>query len=79
MKRIRTLDALMAAAHEKRAVIARAQYIRPGNDTHWPEAIPQYRPMPAAFMIGMPGQTIWHLLRKGVYLYEKQQKGEKTP
>lgn len=59
MKRVRSLDGLMAAALDRRAVIC-------------PKS-PAYRgPRPAAWVIHLPGAILHRMLKTGLYIYESQ-------
>lgn len=54
------LDSLARAAQEKRAVVVPSKW--------------HLAPMPAAFVLSMPGVVILRLLKAGMWLYEKTPK-----
>lgn len=57
-EKVDTLQRLMELAQEKRAV----------SCAKGPQR------MPAAFMIGMPGNVIYKFIQSGLYVYEKESK-----
>jgi hypothetical protein len=64
--RIKTLDSLMAAAADRRAIIA-----HPTLGRCWTG------PRPAAFAISWPARSVFYLLRSGIYLYVSPRVGRK--
>ena len=65
MKRILTLEQLVNAAYDKRSVI---------NKDHIGML---HKPMPATFLMCMPGWTVARTLLMGVYLYVKKPKQQR--
>lgn len=63
--RIKTLDQLMAAAANRRAIIAIPPF----------SGLPG--PRPAAFAISWPARSVFYLLRSGIYLYVSPRVGRK--
>ena len=59
--KITTLDELMGAALLKMAVVV------PGSRCF-------RRPLPAAFIINMQAAIVYHLIKDGMYIYERRNK-----
>lgn len=63
--RIRTLKGLRWAALHRKAVIC-------------PDDMSKQKPIPAAWLINLPGTVLVRLLKKGIYVYYKKEKNKKN-
>ena len=59
VKQIKTLNQLFGASLKKQSVLVQLTNGKP------------YAPLPAAFVIGMDARSVYYMLMRGVYVYEK--------